>query len=177
MDYNNGYYNNGYPQPYYGNAGAVPDRLGQYRAPYQQQGQPVQMPAQNVPTFANMPSNAPQNNPIWVQGEEGAKAYMVARNSTVVLWDVENPVIYLKSADESGMPSMRIFDLKERVSFPKEQPMSAVPNVEYITRGEFDALKARLDELLQRESSREYEAKPAENRANVNKPKEDKRNG
>lgn len=164
MDYNNGYYSGGYQQPYYGNPGAAPDRVSQYRAPYQQ-GQP----AQNMPAYGNMNANAPQNNPIWVQGEEGAKAYMVARNSTVVLWDVENPVIYLKSADESGMPSMRIFDLRERVPFPKEPPAASV---EYITRGEFDALKARLDELLQRESG----IKPAENRANVNK-REDKRNG
>lgn len=169
MDYNNGYYSGGYQQPYYGNPGAAPDRVSQYRAPYQQ-SQPAQIPAQNMPAYANMNANAPQNNPIWVQGEEGAKAYMVARNSTVVLWDVENPVIYLKSADESGMPSMRIFDLRERVPFPKEPPAAGV---EYITRGEFDALKARLDELLQRES----EAKHTENRANVSRSKEDKRNG
>lgn len=176
MDYNNGYYNGGCSQPYYGNTGAVPDRLGQYRTPYQQQTQPAQMP---MPTYSNMPLNAPQNNPIWVQGEEGAKGYMVARNSSVVLWDSENPVIYLKSADENGVPSMRIFDLKERMSFPKELPAGAppVPNIEYITRGEFDALRDKLNELLERENSRDYETKPVDNKVNLSKSKEDKRNG
>lgn len=176
MDYNNGYYNGGYSQPYYGSTGAVPDRLGQYRTPYQQQTQSAQMP---MPTYANLPLNAPQNTPIWVQGEEGAKGYMVARNSSVVLWDSENPVIYLKSADESGIPSMRIFDLKERVPFPKEPPagVPAVPNVEYITRGEFNALRDKLNGLLERENSREYEPKPVNNSVNTNKSREDKRNG
>mgnify|MGYP001025061831 CR=1 FL=1 len=36
----------------------------------------------------------------WVQNEAGMKAYVVARNSTVVLWDFENPVIYIKSASQ-----------------------------------------------------------------------------
>lgn len=50
------------------------------------------------------------NNLIWVSGEAGAKAYLVAPNTTVTLWDSEAQVIYLKSADASGMPSMKIID-------------------------------------------------------------------
>lgn len=37
----------------------------------------------------------------WVQNEAGMKAYVIARNSTVVLWDFENPVIYISFAAES----------------------------------------------------------------------------
>ncbi len=51
-----------------------------------------------------------QNGIIWVQGEAGAKSYLVAPNNTVQLWDSENQVIYLKSADASGMPSMKVLD-------------------------------------------------------------------
>lgn len=47
---------------------------------------------------------------IWVQGEAGAKSYLVAPNSTVQLWDSESQTIYLKSADASGMPSMKVLD-------------------------------------------------------------------
>ncbi len=43
-------------------------------------------------------------NPIWVQGEEGAKAFMVAPGNSVMLMDSENTVFYLKSSDQSGMP-------------------------------------------------------------------------
>lgn len=47
---------------------------------------------------------------IWVSGEAGAKAYLVAPNNTVQLWDSESQTIYLKSADASGMPTMRVLD-------------------------------------------------------------------
>ena len=52
----------------------------------------------------------PSNSIIWVSGEASAKAYLVAPNSTVQLWDSESQTIYLKSADASGMPTMRVLD-------------------------------------------------------------------
>ena len=67
----------------------------QFYYPQQQQAQQSQpQPAQQ------------SNGIIWVQGEAGAKSYLVAPNTTVQLWDSESDVIYLKSADASGMPSM-----------------------------------------------------------------------
>lgn len=54
--------------------------------------------------------NAQNNGIIWVQGEAGAKSYLVAPNNTVQLWDSESQTIYLKSADASGMPTMKILD-------------------------------------------------------------------
>jgi hypothetical protein len=45
-----------------------------------------------------------------VQGESGAKSYLVAPNCTVQLWDSESQTIYIKSADASGMPSIKILD-------------------------------------------------------------------
>ena len=60
---------------------------------------------------------------IWVSGEAGAKAYMVAPNNTVQLWDSESQTIYLKSADASGMPSMKILDYTIRDSV-KNTPVS-----------------------------------------------------
>ena len=35
---------------------------------------------------------------IWVRGKEGADGFLIAPNNTVPLWDMEEPVIYLKSA-------------------------------------------------------------------------------
>lgn len=59
----------------------------------------------------------PQQSPIvWVQGEAGAKAYIVAPNSTAILWDSERNTIYVKSADMSGIPSIKILDFTERGS-------------------------------------------------------------
>ena len=105
-----------------------------------------------------MPQPQPQPQPqqqssagiIWVQGEEGAKAYMVAPGNSVLLMDSENSAFYIKSTDQSGMPMpLRIFDYQERTS--GKQPAQGIQNQEdsYVTRKEFDALAARLDELTQ----------------------------
>ena len=105
---NNGYYTPGY-QPYYQqNSGAVPDVLSQYKGVYQQS--PVPQPASPAPV---LPPKA-TNDIIWVQGEAGAKGFLVAPNTTVVLWDTENPTIYVKTADTTGIPSMRVLDFTER---------------------------------------------------------------
>lgn len=57
---------------------------------------------------------------VWVQGIEGAKAHPVAPGQAVLLMDSDSDCLYLKSADMTGMPSLRVFDYKERVSAPQE---------------------------------------------------------
>ena len=66
---------------------------------YAQQPQQPQA-AQPVPQTPQAPQNAQSmsSNIIWVSGEAGAKAYLVAPNTTVQLWDSERQTIYLKSA-------------------------------------------------------------------------------
>lgn len=84
-------------------------------------------------------TNAPQisNSVIWVQGMEGAKSYLVAPNSVVHLWDSENPVIYVKSADASGIPSIKIIDYKYRDDTEHS-------NKEYITQNDLNKFKRQL---------------------------------
>ena len=107
---------------------------GYYQNYYSQMQQPTQQPMQN-------------NGIIWVQGEAGAKSYLVAPNTTVQLWDSEKQVIYLKSADGSGMPSMKILDYTIR----DNQPSSTVElnESEFVTKQEFmekiDELKKQLE--------------------------------
>lgn len=74
-------------------------------------------------TYQQQPQQTQQNGIIWVSGEAGAKAYMVAPNNTIQLWDSESQTIYLKSADASGMPSMKILDYTIRDSV-KNTPVS-----------------------------------------------------
>lgn len=62
-----------------------------------------------------------QNNGIvWVQGLEGAKAYPVGAGQAVLLMDSDSNCLYLKSADQTGMPSLRIFDYTERTETPQK---------------------------------------------------------
>ena len=81
---------------------------------------------------------------IWVQGEAGAKSYIVAPGNTVMLMDSEGERFYLKSADASGMPMpLRIFDYKERINATTSDfkaPTSDFSELDskYITREEFE---------------------------------------
>ena len=84
--------------------------------------------------YMQQPQQPPTQSLIWVQGEAGAKSYLVAPGQTVALWDSENQTIYLKSADASGMPSMRILDYKIR------DAMNA-------PKSELEALAARIKAL------------------------------
>jgi hypothetical protein len=106
-------------------------------------------PTQNnaYPTQMNVaPTQPTQNNGIiWVQGEAGAKSYMVAPNTTVQLWDSESQTIYLKSADASGMPSMRIIDYTIRDSTPKTPNLSQ--QSDYATKSELQAVLNELNAL------------------------------
>lgn len=134
-----------------------------YQNPYYQQQQQMQ-PTQ--PQVVGTQMSSPTNNLIWVQGEAGMKAYLVAPNTTVPLWDSEAQVIYLKSADASGMPSVKTLDYTIRA---ENQPVQALQTQDhnFIGRDEFNALKGELDALKSELSN----LKPR------NTKKEDKNNG
>lgn len=99
---------------------------------------------------ANNSSNTQNGGIIWVQGEAGAKSYLIAPNTTVQLWDSENQVIYLKSADASGMPSIRTLDYTIRdTNSLKNSPLDNVKqdNMNYATKDEIEALKREIQAL------------------------------
>ena len=105
-------------------------------------------PATYQPMFQAQQYQAPQQSQqgglIWVQGESAAKSYMVAPGNTVQLLDSEEKIIYLKSADPSGMPSMKILDYTIRGE-EKEAPA-----VEYATKEDLNALAEKVKELSRR---------------------------
>ena len=96
-------------------------------------------------------STAPSSNGInWVSGETGAKSWIVGRGESVLLMDSENQCFYLKSADASGMPlPLRTFDYTERTPNTSQGSQTAFnqSNDNFITRTEFDDLKAKYEEL------------------------------
>jgi hypothetical protein len=100
-----------------------------------------------------MQSQIPQalQNPVaqsgvqWVSGEQEARNWMIAPNAAVALWDSSAPTVYLKQADASGKPTLKVYDLVERLaSAPDAQK---APAAEYVTRKEFDALAALVSEM------------------------------
>lgn len=119
-------------QPYQPYQPPMADQLMQLR---QNQYQPnmQQVPQQQAPSI------------VWVQNEMEAANYLVAPNSAVTLWDSNAPVVYLKQADASGKPSMKVYDLVERSQRPAQAPQA--PAVEYAPLSRLEALEARLNEL------------------------------
>ena len=89
-----------------------------------------------------------QGAPIWVQGEAGAKSFLVAPGQSLILMDSEAEVFYIKSTDASGVPMpLRIFDYKERTGAQRPSQAAQTPSVEYVTRAEFEAFVAKLAQM------------------------------
>lgn len=110
------------------------------------------------PTYQpQMPQNQGNNAMIWVQGESGAKSYLTAPNTTVVLFDSESQTIYLKSADATGLPSMRILDYTIRDQKPQNGVFDK-PVESYATKSEIDALRAEIEEIQARIKGARHES-------------------
>lgn len=110
-----------------------------------QQFYPYQQPQMQVPQM-QVPQPQMQNNSIiWVQGEAGAKSYLVAPNTTVQLWDSEAETIYLKSADASGMPSIKVLDYKVRGNQLPHNTVGA--ETDFATRADINQLQKELEAL------------------------------
>ena len=99
----------GYPQPF----------GGMYRPQYQQ-------PQQT------------QESIIRVTGMDGAKAYPMAPNSRVALFDDSRDVFYIKAADAGGYPTLTAYTF----ALLQETP---APAPDYVTRDEFNQLKELIE--------------------------------
>lgn len=108
--------------------------------------QPYQMPQMSqMPQQVQQPQ---QNSGItWVLGEAGAKSYLVAPNTTVSLWDSESQTIYLKSADASGMPSIKILDYTIRDAGQHNVDIPVAQHDDYATKEEIAMLRSELNEI------------------------------
>ena len=117
-------YNNGFPQGY---------------SYYQNQAPPMQLVQAQMPPAQN---NIIDNGIIWVQGEAGARAYLVPAGKSAMLMDSENSVFYIKTTDVSGMPNaLRIFDYTERIN----QQSKSEPIVDIkATSSEYEELEKQI---------------------------------
>lgn len=131
----------GYQIPtYYGQP--MPDQLAQLR-----QSAGYQPPMMGQPT----PPSAPATPAIiWVPNSQAAENYLVSPNSAVVLWDSSAPVIYLKQADSSGKPSIKIYDLVERSTTPPSQSAIASQDDFSEMKKEIETVKAEIAELKEK---------------------------
>lgn len=118
---------------------------------------------QNV---GNVGMNQPnvQSSLIWVQGINAAKSYPVAPNTSVPLFDSEANVVYIKSADASGMPSIKILDYNVRDN--ESRRAESVPQMDFVTHNELadiqkeiDALKAKFERTAEKRNGGKNDGK------------------
>ena len=142
------------PMQNYGNYQPMPqpyaDRLTQLQNQYNQ--------AVNVPQMQTVPQQQVNQGLLWVSGEVGAKSYLVAPNSTVLLMDSDAQRFYLKSADNAGMPSLRIFEYSEVTNMPQNAPQALNTDLKelgdkFVTREEYEGLKRQYESIMERLNS------------------------
>ena len=122
----NSYFNPYYPQP-------MQDNLAQLRQ-QQMQTMPPQIP--QMPQMPLMQNPVAQGGVQWVAGRPEAENWLIAPNSAIA---------YLKQADASGKPTLKTYDLVERLASASDAQKTPTP--EYVTRKEFDALAALVGEI------------------------------
>lgn len=119
----------------------------QYNTPAPMYTPYVQAP---MPQFQMSTPQCRQPDMIWVQGEAGMKAYMMAPNTRAILWDQDNPVIYIKTADVNGVVSVKTLDYTERGSEQSSNPVIANAEVEFVTKQDFEAMKDGFQRQINR---------------------------
>lgn len=87
-----------------------------------------------------------------VNGINDAKAYRLMPNTTMMLMDYDNPILYKKSVDMNGNTSIRYFkfeEIDEETALSLTQPVQQ-PQNNYASKDDIDNINKRLDELFKR---------------------------
>lgn len=110
-----------------------------------QNTQPLAQPVQNV-------------NWVYVSGIDGAKNQIVQPGQTVWMMDNNDPYFYVKAVDGVGSSSLRIFQFSEAQEVEQEQPTQQIDLSDFVPRGEFDALKAQVEQLTTKQAKQPTKA-------------------
>lgn len=110
-----------------------------YGNPYPLRYQQPTAPAQTYYTpLAPIPQQQTAPGLIQVTGLEGAKAYPMAPNSEVALFDAGRDVFYVKRTDAGGYPTIQAYQ------FAPVQEDANTQTPEYVTRQEFEEWKEAM---------------------------------
>lgn len=108
--------------------------------------QPYQAPMQTPP----MATHTPNNDMIFVLGQNEAESYPVAPNSTVTMWDKNQKTFYIKTANAQGIPSMQIYDFTERQQNTPQTPTEHTCQCgdEFATKEQLNALQGKFENVM-----------------------------
>lgn len=100
-----------------------------YQNPYQQQMQ-IQQPQ--------------SGGIIWVSSDSEAESYPIAPNNAVRLWHSSLPIVYFKSADASGKPTIKSYTLVERSESTDSQDVKIC---EYATKSDLEQISCEIEAI------------------------------
>ena len=81
--------------------------------------------------------NGSQGAPIRVNGIESVKQFPTVPNSTVVLFDANEDIFYVKKTDASNYPTIKTYTFQELKPVEEKK-------IEYVTLEEFNKFKEEL---------------------------------
>ena len=128
------------------------------------------MPMNSYAPAVQQPQQQSNQTMIWVDGEVAAKSYQMPAGIPVgvpvALWDTNEPVIYLKSINQMGIPNplQKIHYTMEEQKTQSMLPagnMSGAPAQEtpnYATKNDLEQMKNEIKEML-----RQNQPKPNQN--------------
>lgn len=136
-------YNQNFYQPTYSSYGFQTSGQNSYQNNFQQQN-----------------NNLNQSNVNWVQvnGIEGAKAHIVQPNATIWLMDNNEPVFYVKKADNLGTTTLKAYkftEISDKINSNAFSPQSDINLSMYVRKDEIDDLIAnKISQLAENELKR-----------------------
>jgi hypothetical protein len=71
---------------------------------------------------------------------DGARAYQMGANSTAALFDSNDDILYIKTTDGAGFPTIRVFEFKERIA----ETAQNVSETEFASKAEFEKFKKEV---------------------------------
>lgn len=83
-----------------------------------------------------------------VNGLEGAKAFQVMPRETVALFDGNDDIFYIKSADDGGFPTIKAY------RFAEIDLTGTKPTNDYVTKSEFEELRNEVKKYAEQSISK-----------------------
>lgn len=118
--------------------------------------QPTAYGTGTTPTYTAPVYQPPGPRIIWVRGEQEVNNYPVLPGNSVLLMDMENLVLYLKSTDISGQPfPIEVYDLVKRVPQTKLEEPKPIDMSEFVKKNELsEYFASALEEALSGKKAR-----------------------
>lgn len=128
-----------------------PNYQQNYQQAYQPYYQQIQQLQNQIPNIQQQMSQTPsvQNGGMFyfVNSQKEVDDWLVGAGQTVFFFDRNNSVFYIKTVAQNGLSQpVEVYDYSQRLSESSES-VAEVKEDKYITRDEFEALKAELEAL------------------------------